>query len=163
MPGQEECSYKFGPFLGDPGDRLLLREGKPVPLTPKAYETLLALLQRGGRLVEKEELLKAVWPGTFVEESTLAQNIFTLRKVLGDTPEGRQYIETVAKRGYRFVAPVNMAQQEARTLEGPRFLRAPLSCRRFRAIAGILVASVGLGIYFRGILTGLRLPQGAER
>lgn len=106
MPGQEKHCYKFGPFLLDPAERLLTRAGKPVPLTPKAYETLLVLIQNNGHLVEKDELLKRVWPETFVEESTLSQNIFTLRKVLGDTPEGHEYIQTVPRHGYRFVAEV---------------------------------------------------------
>ena len=95
--------YEFGPFRLDMNERVLLRDGQVAPLTPKAFDTLVVLVQNNGHVLEKEELLKAVWPDTFVEEATLAQNIFTLRKVLGKEPS---YIETIPKRGYRFTANV---------------------------------------------------------
>lgn len=98
--------YEFGEFLLDETERCLLRKGEPVSLTPKAFDTLLVLVKRGGHIVEKDEMLKEVWPDTFVEEATLAQNIFTLRKALGQGRDGGLYIETVPKRGYRFVANV---------------------------------------------------------
>jgi len=98
--------YEFGEFLLDETERCLLRKGEPVSLTPKAFDTLLVLVKRGGHVVEKDEMLKEVWPDTFVEEATLAQNIFTLRKALGQARDGDLYIETVPKRGYRFVADV---------------------------------------------------------
>jgi eukaryotic-like serine/threonine-protein kinase len=97
---------EFGPFSIDLAERLLRRDGQPVPLTPKAFDVLAALLEQPGRLIAKEELLQKVWPDTFVEESNLAYNVFALRKALGDTADNGQYIETVAKRGYRFTAPV---------------------------------------------------------
>jgi TolB-like protein/thioredoxin-like negative regulator of GroEL len=98
--------YEFGPFRVDTAERLLLREGTPVPLTPKAFETLLRLIQNSGHVVEKDELMREVWPDTYVEEANLTQNVFTLRKVLGEGRGGRQYIETVPRRGYRFTAAV---------------------------------------------------------
>jgi len=101
-------AYEFGPFRLIPDEGLLLRHDRPVPLTPKALETLVVLVQNSGHLVEKDELLGKVWPDSFVEEATVAQNVFTLRKVLGDTPDGHQYIETVPRRGYRFVAAVRV-------------------------------------------------------
>src|ERR1044072_5966264 len=101
-------SYRFGDFQLDTATRILKRDGAPVPLTPKAFDTLVALVTRGGAVVEKEDLLKEVWPDTFVEEATLAQNIFTLRRVLGR--EGSRYIETVPKRGYRFVGDVEAVE-----------------------------------------------------
>lgn len=101
MRTQPARAYRFNGFLLNVSERSLSHDGEPVQLTPKAFDTLVALVTRGGRLVEKDELLKEVWPDTFVEEATLTQNIFTLRKVLG--PEGGRYIETVPKRGYRFV------------------------------------------------------------
>lgn len=82
------------------------RDGQPVTLPPKDLETLLVLVERAGHIVEKEELLAKVWPGVFVEEGNLARHIFNLRQVLGDRPDGRKYIETIPKRGYRFVAAV---------------------------------------------------------
>jgi len=86
--------------------RILTRDGDAISLTPKATEILLVLLKHAGQLVEKDELLKEVWPDTFVEENNLTQNIFTLRKALGDDRTGPKYIETIARRGYRFLATV---------------------------------------------------------
>ena len=88
---------------------MLRRDGEPVPLTPKAFDVLVALLEKPGQLITKEELLQKVWPDTFVEESNLAYNIFALRKALGDTAENSRYIETVPKKGYRFRASVSPA------------------------------------------------------
>ena len=105
-------SYEFGPFRLDAAEHLLLRDGEAVPLTPKAFDLLLALVERHGHLLEKEELLKKVWPDTFVEEANLASNISQLRKALGDGENGQRYIETVPKRGYRFMAGVNKVEDE---------------------------------------------------
>jgi TolB-like protein/DNA-binding winged helix-turn-helix (wHTH) protein/Flp pilus assembly protein TadD len=98
--------YVFGSYRLDSDERVLLRDGQPVTLPPKDLETLFVLVERAGHIVEKDELLEKVWPGVFVEEGNLARHIFNLRQVLGDTPDGRKYIQTVPKRGYRFVAPV---------------------------------------------------------
>ncbi|MGH9769956.1 MAG: winged helix-turn-helix domain-containing protein, partial [Blastocatellia bacterium] len=106
MSGQANHFYKFGPFRLDPVERLLLRAGEVVPLAPKAFETLLALVERHGRVWEKDELIKRIWPDTFVEEGNLAQHIFTLRRALSDGQNGCQYIETIPRRGYCFVAEV---------------------------------------------------------
>jgi TolB-like protein/DNA-binding winged helix-turn-helix (wHTH) protein/Flp pilus assembly protein TadD len=92
-------------------ERVLLRDGQPVTLPPKDLETLLVLVERAGHIVEKEELLEKVWPGVFVEEGNLARHIFNLRQVLGDSPDGRKYIETIPKRGYRFVAAVRVERE----------------------------------------------------
>jgi DNA-binding winged helix-turn-helix (wHTH) protein len=102
--------YEFGLFLMDSEERLLMRSGHPVPLTPKAYDTLLVLVENHGRVVAKEELMKKVWPDAFVEESGLTRNISVLRKTLGDgSPE--KYIQTVPRRGYRFVLSVQKRVQ----------------------------------------------------
>jgi DNA-binding winged helix-turn-helix (wHTH) protein/tetratricopeptide (TPR) repeat protein len=98
--------YEFGPFRLDPSAPLLLREGRPVSLTPKALETLVALIERGGRVVSREELIEAVWPDVEVEENNLSVNISMLRKALGEANGGEKYIETVPRRGYRFTAMV---------------------------------------------------------
>src|SRR5579859_345527 len=103
MPLEEKRIYEFGPYRLDTSERWLLRGDQRVPLTPKAFETLLALLENAGHALEKDELLRRVWPDTFVEEVSLARNISVLRKVLG---EGGRYIETLPKHGYRFVGPV---------------------------------------------------------
>jgi DNA-binding winged helix-turn-helix (wHTH) protein/tetratricopeptide (TPR) repeat protein len=121
MSDQLSQFFDFGPFRLDTGQHLLLRDGTAVPLTPKAFETLLVLVRNRGRIVEKDELLRIVWPDTFVEEATLAQNIFTLRKVLSEGA-GRvdQYIRTIPKRGYRFVAAVSEVPDERDIQPEPR-------------------------------------------
>ena len=98
--------YEFGPFQLDPPERLLLCEGQPVPMPPKAFELLVALVERGGHLVDKDELLKIVWRGSNVEEGNLSVTVSFLRKALNDDRGLHKYIETVSKRGYRFVADV---------------------------------------------------------
>src|SRR5215831_2137512 len=103
--------YEFGDFRLDSSARLLSRRGVTVPLTPKAIDLLLALVEQPGRLLNKESLLKMVWPDSFVEENNLADNIFKLRRVLGDSENGPRFIETVPKRGYRFVAEVRTVGQ----------------------------------------------------
>jgi DNA-binding winged helix-turn-helix (wHTH) protein/TolB-like protein len=108
--------YEFGPFHMDPHKQILLRGSDPVPVTPKAFETLLVLVRRSRDVVSKEELLKAVWPNSFVEESNLSQNIFLLRKALGDTAENRQYIVTLPGRGYRFAASVRTVTEQGEAL-----------------------------------------------
>jgi DNA-binding winged helix-turn-helix (wHTH) protein/Tol biopolymer transport system component len=94
--------YDFGPFRLDPSERLLLRGGQPVAIPPKAYDLLMTLVARAGRLVTKEDLLKEVWPETFVEEANLSYTVSAIRKALGDESEPYRYIETIPKRGYRF-------------------------------------------------------------
>jgi DNA-binding winged helix-turn-helix (wHTH) protein len=107
MSLQVKQLYEFDRYRLDTARRALLSNGDPVPLTPKAFDTLLALVRHGGDVVGKDELLKEVWPDTFVEEATLTQNVSTLRKALGLDRSGKQFIETVPKYGYRFAAPVS--------------------------------------------------------
>ena len=102
----ERSQKQFGPFLFDAGERVLQRDGEAVPLTPKAFDLLSAFVEQPGRLLSKDDLLKKVWPETFVEESNLAYHVFVLRKALDETNGSASYIETVPKRGYRFTAPV---------------------------------------------------------
>ena len=112
MPPETKVLYEFGRFRLDPREHLLLCEGKPVSLSPKSFEILVVLIQSSGRLLTKDELMRQVWPDSFVEEANLTVNISALRKVLGETPEGQRYIETVPKRGYRFVVPVTERQDD---------------------------------------------------
>lgn len=102
--------YEFGPFRVDAQRHILLRDGRAVPLAPKVFETLLALVRSGGRVLKKNELMEAIWPDTFVEESNLAQHVFLLRKVLGEEKSEHRYIVTVPGVGYRFVAQVGVAE-----------------------------------------------------
>jgi pimeloyl-ACP methyl ester carboxylesterase/DNA-binding winged helix-turn-helix (wHTH) protein len=108
---QSKRLYAFGAFRLDAGERVLFGGGGAVPLTPKAFDTLLALVESGGRVLGKEELMRRVWPDSFVEENNLAQNISVLRKTLGAEGGGRKYIETVPRRGYRFVADVSAGRE----------------------------------------------------
>jgi DNA-binding winged helix-turn-helix (wHTH) protein/TolB-like protein len=98
--------YEFGPFILNPAEHTLLRNGEPVPLRPKVFDMLLVLVKNSGHLIEKDELMTAVWPGQFVEEGNLNKTISMLRQALGQSTEGNHFIETVPKRGYRFVADV---------------------------------------------------------
>jgi DNA-binding winged helix-turn-helix (wHTH) protein len=91
--------YEFGPYRLDPEKRVLLRDREPVPLQMKAFETLLVLVRHSEEVVLKDDLMKTVWPDTFVEESNLTQNIFVLRKALGDEAGDRRYIVTIPGRG----------------------------------------------------------------
>ncbi|HEY3027988.1 MAG TPA: tetratricopeptide repeat protein [Pyrinomonadaceae bacterium] len=116
--------YEFGEFRLETAERLLLRNGQPISLTPKAFETLLVLVRSGGHLVEKDELMKQVWADAFVEEANLARNIWALRKALGDDNGKHLYIETVPKLGYRFVAPVTELVNETNDVLIQRRVRA---------------------------------------
>src|SRR5262249_8002301 len=106
MNNRPQRGYEFGPFRLNTAEHSLLREGQPVPLAPKVFDLLAVLVRNSGHLVEKEELLREVWPESFVEEGNLNRNVSILRKALGEGSAGESYIETVPKRGYRFVAKV---------------------------------------------------------
>lgn len=112
MSNQLKHLYEFGRFRLDIMERLFLKDGRPVPLTPKAFEVLGVLVQRSGHLVEKHDLLKEVWADSFVEESNLSRNIYLLRKALGDGQNGHPFIETVPRKGYRFVANVRILEKQ---------------------------------------------------
>jgi len=148
MSLSQQVSYEFGPFRLDPSQELLVEGTRKVPLTPKAYKTLLVLVENRGRTLGKDELLEKVWPDAFVEEATLAQNIFTLRKLLRDDRETAQYIETLPKRGYRFVAEV----RELKTATAPvqpesRFARSTMLYAVI--LAGVLAAVLGGSYWVR--------------
>ena len=112
MSQQESQSYEFGRFRLKTAERVLLREGELVPLTPKVFDILVTLVEHGGQVVAKDDLMKRVWPNTFVEEGNLTQNISLLRKALGESPGGVQFIETVPRRGYRFVGDASRSWSE---------------------------------------------------
>src|SRR5438876_9837082 len=122
--------YEFGQFRVDSEERVLLRNGEAVPLPPRVFDTLLLLVRNSGRALDKDALMKELWPDTFVEEANLAQHISLLRKALGENPAEPQYIETIPRRGYRFLAKVNeivdWTQPEAGAVRPPR--------RRARAV-----------------------------
>lgn len=156
--------YDFGPFFLDPSERRLLNDGKPVALTPKCFDLLVILVENSGHLLGKDELLERLWPGQFVEEVNLSYNISSLRKALGEGQEGRHFIETVPKKGFRFVAQVKERLDEPtesptqlveKTIEPDKLLipsRFPLS---LKIAAGFITASVivyfGYGFWARRV------------
>lgn len=135
MPGR---IHRFGPFTFDSGQRQLRRNGEPVPLMPKTADLLDALLERRGEVVSKGELMKTVWPDTQVEETGLARNISLLRKALGDEGAESRYIETIPKRGYRFLAE----EQPADPAQVRRAARRLL-------LAAAVLAAAGLFVYWQ--------------
>jgi DNA-binding winged helix-turn-helix (wHTH) protein len=112
MSGQTRHFYAFGQFRLYPEEYLLARNGQAVPLPPRVFDTLALLVENSGHLIEKEDLMKRLWPDALVEEANLTNNISMLRKVLGETAD-EHYIETVPRRGYRFVALVSLEQEES--------------------------------------------------
>lgn len=155
MSEQANRIYEFGDFRLDPAERLLLRAGEVVPLAPKAFETLLALVERHGRVWEKDELIKRIWPDTYVEEGNLAQHVFTLRRALSDGQNGSQYIETIPRRGYRFIAGVkeelNAPIVEERgqksaiiDAEGETYVAGGNAGRKIRHKSAVIIMAVSL-------------------
>ena len=108
-----EYLYEFGPFILDTSQHLLSKANQPVQLTPKTHDILVVLVENHGRLLSKSELMSAVWPNSFVEESNLTQQISMIRRALGESAGEDRYIVTVSGRGYRFAAPVRQTVKEA--------------------------------------------------
>lgn len=149
---QPKHFYKFGPFCVDPVKRRLLRDGEVVKLTPKAFETLLTLVEQRGKTVEKDELLKKVWAGTIVEENNLNQCITALRKSLGDSRQESQYIATLPGVGYRFVADVQQVQEEEPAGVQPKAIitgRRPMLRYVLLLSVPLLLAVVGYAVLTR--------------
>lgn len=113
--GQLQSTFEFGPFRLDARSRVLLRDAQPVPLTPKAFDLLIALVAEHGQIIAKERLMSLVWPGTYIEENNLAVHVSALRKILSFKEPETEYIKTVAKRGYAFVAPVTSVAKTAQS------------------------------------------------
>jgi len=154
QPGSQlRAAYRFGPFEIDSAERLLRRDGTVIALTPKAVDTLIALVEGAGRLVTKDELMTRLWPATFVEDANLSNQISLLRKALGDDSADPAYIETIPKRGYRFVAAVAVigddagARQDAATAPGELRTDRPRRGRR-----GIAIAAGAAGVLLAGAL-----------
>jgi DNA-binding winged helix-turn-helix (wHTH) protein len=110
MSRENNRIYEFDSFQLDPANRRLLKDGEPIPLKPKVFSTLVVLVENSKNVVSKDDLMNKVWPDTHVQEDNLTQNISVLRRALGNDSQGKQYIETVPKLGYRFVADVKEVQ-----------------------------------------------------
>ena len=155
-PSAERC-YQFGPFLVDRLRRVLLRDGEPVSITAKVFDTLLLLVENHGKLLTKDELLKRLWPDRIVEEASLVQNIAVLRKTLGESPGEHQYIVTVPGRGYRFVAPVRAPDDGAQPLRP-----SPADSGRERRKLELALAALAGLVIGGALVLGLRSPEPAE-
>jgi Tol biopolymer transport system component/DNA-binding winged helix-turn-helix (wHTH) protein len=133
----------FGPFWFEPAEHVLHRDGQPIALPPKAFDLLELLVARAGHLITKEELLKQVWPDTFVEEANLSYTISLLRKALGDDESPHRYIETVPRRGYRFTGQIRDLAAPAATSNGDRVERAqPRTSDWFRPRTAVAIAAL---------------------
>lgn len=145
LPNESAIGYHFGPYRIDGRLRRLFKDGEPVVLTPKAADTLIALVERAGRVVEKDELLRVVWDEVFVGEDTLAQNISTLRRVLADDPNSPQFIATVPRRGYKFVAAVRAVPSQDANGTPPALPSARRAGGGLVALAGATALAAAIG------------------
>jgi len=123
MSANPKHFFEFGEFHLDPVERRLLRDGRVIPLTPKAFETLCLLVENGGYLLEKNRLMEMLWADAFVEEGNLADNISKIRQALGDSRKEPKFIETISGRGYRFVAEVRRIEEEEKGRKGEREIK----------------------------------------
>jgi eukaryotic-like serine/threonine-protein kinase len=144
--------YEFGPFRVDPEKELLLRDDEAIPLAPKAFQVLLVLISRKKEVVTKDELLKAVWPDTFVEETNLSRNVFLLRKALGESPQDHQYIVTVPGRGYRFTEDVQFVPEQEMNVVAASHSTVQVEVKetsrwRWVAVAALVLLALAVGAY----------------
>jgi DNA-binding winged helix-turn-helix (wHTH) protein len=157
---QATRTLRFGPVTVVPPERVVLKDGQPVTLTPKAFDLLAYMASNRGRLLSKDELLKAVWPDVAVEESNLSYNVFAIRRALGDDDDDKRYIETVPKRGYRFVPHVTV-EDVGHAIPGGHpaevaAVQPPQPTRSFAApvwVFAILAIGVTLGAFLTAALT----------
>ena len=169
--------HRFNDFAIDIDQKVLMRGGKAIPLAPKVFETLLALIENHGRIVLKEELMKRLWPDTFVEESNLTFNIQQLRKTLGDNARKPVYIETIARRGYRFIADVELFCNEAGEVQGAalsqtqpnrpavtsELLTAPKAVAPTRARTVVILTVISVAIAGIGLVSWSLARRGSKR
>lgn len=143
--------YEFGPFRLDPEKEILLREGQPVPLTPKTFQILLVLVRHSSEIVAKDDLLKMVWPDTFVEEANLSRNVFMLRKALGETPQDHRYIVTVPGQGYRFAEHVLLVPERELSIVAASHTRMEVQVRNTHwywvAVAVVVLLTISVGAF----------------
>lgn len=149
---KQKLLYRFGPFRVDPEKELLLRDNEAIPLAPKAFQVLLVLIRNNKEIVTKDELLKAIWPDTFVEETNLSRNIFLLRKALGESPQDHQYIVTVPGHGYRFAEGVQLVPEEELNIVAASHAKVEVQVEESKpwgwtAVAVVLLVAVAVGAY----------------
>ena len=144
--------YEFGPFRVNPEKEILLRAGEPIQLAPKTFQILLVLVRHSNEVVTKEDLMKAVWPDTFVEEANLSRNIFMLRKALGERPQDHRYVVTVPGRGYRLTESVHLVAEDELSIIAADHSKVQVQVEETRpwgwiALAGILLVGVAAGAF----------------
>jgi len=165
MPNDPQAAYEFGQFTLVRTEKRLLCDGKAIPLAPKVFDTLVLLVENPGRLIQKDELLEALWPDTVVEEVALAHNVSQLRKALGDRAEEPRFIETVPKRGYRFIAPVRVVSEPAARRASPAASgTAPSAAQRTEWSRPAVLAACAAVLLLMAAASGyLYLPRATER
>ena len=134
--------YGFGPFRVDPEKELLLREDEAVPIAPKAFQVLLVLIRHSKQVVSKDDLMKTIWPDTFVEDANLSRNIFLLRKALGETPQDHQYVVTVPGRGYRFAEDVQLVPERELNIVAASHAKVQVQVEETKSWPWIVLAAV---------------------
>ena len=144
--------YEFGPFRVDPARETLLKAGVAVPLTPKTFQILLVLVRHGKEIVTKDDLMKTVWPDTFVEEANLSRNIFMLRKALGETAQDHRYIVTVPGRGYRLAENVHLVPGQEFAIAAASHSRVQIDVKqtmpwKWIALGTVLLLAVAGGLW----------------
>ena len=150
--------YAFGPFVLDTRERRLLRDGEVVPLTLKAFDLLQLLVENQGHLLQKDELLRRVWADAIVEENNLTVTISALRKALGEGPTDREYIETVPRRGYRFVAEFRASAESTEAAPSPRERRARALTLRAMVLAAVASAAALAWVWKRSTPAATAVP-----
>ena len=144
--------YEFGPFRVDPEKEILLRSGEPVPLTPKTFQILLVLVRHSQEVVTKDDLMKSVWPDTFVEETNLSRNIFMLRKALGESPQDHQYILTVPGRGYRLAETVRTLPEPDVSIVATHHSTVQVDVKETRPWGWIAIAAAVIVVVAAGVV-----------
>jgi len=158
MATDEAPVYEFGNFRLEVRERRLLRDGHPIPLTTKVFDTLTVLIARSGRLLTKDELMQRIWPDTVVEENNLNHNISVLRRALGEQPSGPHFIETVPRVGYRFIAGV----RQLGSATSPSSPKAPaVSARTLRQEIRFCTSGDGTRIAYSTVGKGTPLAKTA--
>jgi len=156
--------YEFGPFRVDSEKEILQRDGKSIPLQPKTFQILLVLIRHDHEVVTKDDLMKAVWPDTFVEEANLSRNIFMLRKALGESPQDHQYILTVPGRGYRLAESVHLLPEQEVSIVAAHHSKVQIQVKESKPwgwIAVCAIVAVGVLAFTAALVFWWSRPPGA--
>lgn len=159
MSQTERILYEFGAFCLDPDARLLLRDGAPLHLQPKVFETLLLLIEQRMRALSKDELMQKLWPDCLVEEGSLTQLVFQARRALGEEAGRQQFIRTVPRHGYQFVADVTVLKSEPREIVVTHRHGATIRIEEELDDTAVATTQPGIGVELQGTTWRQRLTQ----